>query len=239
VITATARDANGHVVQGLGFHFTVDSGSLLAPPPNDASAIGNTAILTMLPDQTSATVKVSVGTTIGDVAGQVTVQQFCAPETKAPGKVTLLPSATTLQCGGSLFIGATVKDSKNSMAADGTSVEFIATGGGFGAPPPPPSGPGTPTPSSSSSLSSDVTATTTNGSLHVIYNADPGYAGPVRITAGSGASFAPLDLQVTCGGVLPAGVAGASGGARITAPNTGEVGVPRISPPNTGDGGLR
>ena len=91
VITATARDANGHVVQGLGFHFTVDSGSLLAPPPNDASAEGNTAILSMLPDQTSATVKVSVGTTVGDVAGQVTVQQFCSPETKAPGKSRFYP----------------------------------------------------------------------------------------------------------------------------------------------------
>src|SRR5207245_2759887 len=75
VITASARDANGHVVPGVGFHFAVDTGGLLSGPPNTATAEQSTAILTLVAGMKSATVTVSVGATLGTIEKTVTVQQ--------------------------------------------------------------------------------------------------------------------------------------------------------------------
>src|SRR5262249_50186782 len=81
-ITATVRDPEGHVVPGVGFHFTTNEGLLQVGPPNDAAVENASAVLTIFPGMKEATVYVSVGAVIGDVTrkdltGYITVQQFC------------------------------------------------------------------------------------------------------------------------------------------------------------------
>ncbi len=48
-ITASARDPFGHVVVGVGFHFSTDKGNLLVGPPQTAFAEQEQAVLTMPP----------------------------------------------------------------------------------------------------------------------------------------------------------------------------------------------
>jgi len=230
LITATVRDKNGHVVPGVGFHFTTNNGSLVVGPPTTAAAEQGTAILTLTAPGSSggiatdtATVIVSVGVTLGTVekfavADQVTVQQFCQTSSQTAGTISLRASSPNVPCAGSVFIAATVRDvSGNVVPDDTTQVNFIATSGKI-----------TTTQSSSGSpaatgtavpAGAGITATTKGGTLNVVYTADLGVAGLVTITAASGASFGSIDLQVCGGG----------------APVAGRIG---ITPPNTGDGGL-
>ncbi len=176
LITAAARDANGHVVDGVGFHFATDTGGLLSGPPNTANAINNSAILTLLPGMPSSTVRVSVGTLIGTVEGTITVQQFC-PQT-APAGIKLTPAANAIACQGSAFIGVTVRDNNGQVPADGTEVTFMATAGSV----------------------TPATASTRNGALNVTYKADVNTAGTVLITAASGASFGSTTLAACVAG---------------------------------------
>lgn len=256
VVTAAGRDANGHVVPGLGFHFTTDHGGLLVGPPVHATVEQDSVVVSILPnmvnDVPSIIVHATVGTTKGDVSGDITIENACPKDTKTPGSIRLLPSAATASCGVPLFIAAVLKDSKGLPVDDSTVVKFIATHGKLtvdnlvDTTPTP----GTPTPST---VASTVNATPVNGSMNIIFTPDLNFAGTARITAAAGASFTPLDIVVTCGNVAPSGVAGATGGTSgaartctsigdnvcISPPNTGEVGIARISPPNTGTGGLR
>jgi hypothetical protein len=208
LISASGRDANGHVIPGLGFHFSVDSGGILVGPPRTADAVQSSAILTILPGMSTATVLVSVGDEIGDIKGQVTVQQFCPSYQETPGVVTLTASAPRIHCGGTVFVAATVKDVTGNFAPDGMPIEFIANMGTV----------------------NPARAVTDGGRLNVRYTA-PSNAGIATITAAGGAAFGKIDITVDCP-VAP----GAPGAAPPQVVCIGE-GI-CIIPPSTGNGGL-
>jgi len=224
VITATARDANGHVVKGVGFHFATDMGLLVVHPNNAANEEG-IAALTLQPGMTSATVTVSVGTTLGTVEGTTTVQQFCPGvvpgqnASAAPGQVLLNSSNNNLVCGEQVFVGMKIRDSKGQVPPDGTAVNLLATSG----------------------LLEPTTTTTINGTANVVYTA-AAINGDVRITAAAGDSYGFTILKVKCATTSGTGSAGAApctpigDGVCIAPPNTGGN---RITPPNTGEAGLK
>jgi hypothetical protein len=239
------------VVPGVGFHWTTNHGGLIVGPPNTAAIENGVAVLTMNADISSdATVHVTVGTTQGDVAGDVTVQQVCSPETNMPGSIKLTTSASTVNCGDVVFIGAVVRDAKNHIAADGTDVTFVSTTGQFGIPATSSSGAsttGTPTPIPQITAST-ISASTKNGAANVIYTADPNFVGTVKITAASGTAFTPITILANCGPGAISGGNNSPGTGAALGPGTvaGFVGPggaitpagSRITPPNTGDAGL-
>jgi hypothetical protein len=230
LITATARDPFGHVIPGVGFHFSTDIGTLVMGPPNTAHQIQDSAILSFAPglppNGESATVRAWVGGFGAEDAepGFVLVQQFCPGVTTdsstAPGLISLTASSPTINCGEAAFVGARVRDSKNQVPPDGTVVNFIAAGGTL-------------------APTSDATV---NGVLNVMFTAGAN-AGQARITAASGDAFGSLTLQVNCTAAAAAALRGAAG------TGTGAGGAPApcvpigdgvcITPPNTGDGGIK
>ncbi len=222
LITASVRGPTGHVIPGHGFHFSTDAGLLTVGPPNTADVESAAATLQIFPFMTSATVLVSVGTGIGTIEGQITVQQFCPSPNTTAGGIILSASSNPVACNGRTFIAATLRDVTGNPVPDGTEVNFVASagsvsaaGGTAGLSPS-----GTPTASSPS-----MSATTKGGTLNIVYTADGGASGNVTITAASGASFGSMSLQVC-----------AATAASVRPPNTGEGFT--IRPPNTGDGGL-
>jgi hypothetical protein len=227
-ITASVRDQYGHVVPGVGFHFATDNGLLIVGPPNTADAEQGAAILQLFPpgsnggppgkngsDPTStSTVTVSVGTLLGTIEGTVTVQQYCPSSAQTAGAIVLTSSASTLGCGGTAFIGATLKDVKGNPVPDGTEIKFLASSGNVAN-----SVVSDSSGSSSGASSPSTTVETKGGTVNVIYTATAGTSGPVTVSAASGASFGNVTLQVNCG----------AGGTSVSG----------IRPPNTGDAGLK
>ena len=233
-ITASGRDPNGHVVAGLGFHFATDVG-LLVVQPNDANNESGIATLTLQPGMGNATVTVSVGTLLGTVEQTVTVQQFCpGPNVNAsvqPGLLDLNASSTEVTCGETIFVGASVRDSKVQVVADNTVVNFLATNGQFLNPD------GSYQDGIKVALNT-LSAPTVNGVLNVKYIVGA-VQGDVKITAASGDKFGSVILHATCPN--PAAAATGSGTSSSGAP---AACIPIgnnvcITPPNTGDAGLK
>jgi hypothetical protein len=229
LITATARDDRGHVLEGVGFHFATDQGLLIVGPPNNAHAEQGAAVLQLFPPGSSnptgsltATVVVSVGTTLGTVEGTVTVQQYCPSSNTVAGNIALTASAPAVPCNGRVFVAGTLKDKQGHPVPDGTEITFLASAGSVSKSAVA-AGPGA-TPSAGSGNNPSVTVTTQGGTANLIYTADAGAVGNVQITAASGNEFGSINLPVCTqvGGVTP--------------PSTG-TGV-SIRPPSTGDAGL-
>ena len=225
IITASARDANGHVVKGVGFHFATSVG-LLVVLPNNANNEEGIASLTLQPGQGDSTVVVSVGGTLGTIEQTITVQQFCPGvvvgqnASAAPGQVLLNRSNDNLVCGEQIFIGMKIRDSKGQVPPDGTAVNLLATSG----------------------LLEPTSTTTKDGVANVTYTA-AAINGDVRITAAAGDSYGFTILKVRCATTSGTGSAGPApctpigDGVCIAPPNTG--GGNRITPPNTGEAGLK
>jgi len=228
LITATVRNRAGHVVPGFGFHFATDNGLLIVGPPNDAAAEQALAILQLFPPGSNAgpatlssSVEVSVGLTRGiTIHGAVLVQQQCSSSNTTAGRINLTASAPNVACGGRAFIAGTFKDVNGNPVPDDTDITFLASAGSVADEAVSTAA----TPTAGSGNKPSVKVKTKGGTANIIYTADGGAKGIVRITAASGASFGYLDLPVCAvvGGVTP--------------PNTG-TGV-SIRPPNTGDGGV-
>jgi len=225
IITASARDANGHVVKGVGFHFATSVG-LLVVHPNNANNEEAIASLTLQPGQGDSTVVVSVGGTLGTIEQTITVQQFCPGvvvgqnASAAPGQVLLNRSNDNLVCGEQIFIGMKIRDSKGQVPPDGTAVNLLATSG----------------------LLEPTSTTTKDGVANVTYTA-AAINGDVRITAAAGDAYGFTILKVRCATTTGTGSAGPApctpigDGVCIAPPNTG--GGNRITPPNTGEAGLK
>lgn len=250
-LTATARDSNGRIVDGLGFHWETDMGLLYVGPPNTAAETDPFATLTLTPGMTNAKVRAWVGG-LSDYPGEITVQQFCpdvvTDGSGATGSIQLSASSMTAGCGEAIFIGARVRDAKNQVPAEGTDVRFIASAGVFQV------DAGVTTTYGGSEASQALTtvsqynaATNKNGVLNITYLA-PLYGGDVAITAASGDKFTKMIIKVNCAAPPPAAVAstGGTGGAStactpigdgvcIRPPSTGAT----IRPPSTGDAGLK
>lgn len=233
-ITASGRDPNGHVVAGLGFHFATDQG-LLVVQPNNANNENGIATLTLKPGMTAATVTVSVGSLLGTVEQTVTVQQFCpGPNINGsvqPGILDLNASSTEVTCGETIFVGASVHDSKAQIVADNTVVNFLATNGQFLNPD------GSYQDGANVALNT-LSAPTVNGVLNVKYIVGA-VQGDVKITAASGDKFGQVTLHATC-----ANPAAATGGATSSSSGGRAACIPIgnnvcITPPNTGDAGLK
>lgn len=242
-LSASGRDAAGHVIKGLGFHFSTDAGQLVVGPPPTAEAEQQFATLTILPDMVlpsvggadAVTVLVSVGNMIGTVEGQATLYRHCPTSQNKPGTITLKSSSPTVFCGGKVFINAAVVDQKGNTPKDGTPISFIVDVGSIVS-----------ADSSSSSSSSEegggaasapASTTTTGGSLNIIYTASPGSRGISRISAAGGSAFGYIDIEVKCDTTTgstqgTSTSAGASGGCNPIG------GIVCIKPPNTGDAGL-
>ncbi len=237
-ITASGRDANGHVVAGLGFHFATDVG-LLVVQPNDANNESGIATLTLQPGMTSSNVTVSVGTLSGTQerifdSAVVTVQQFCpGPNINSsvqPGLLDLNASSTVVTCGETVFIGASVRDSKVQVVADNTVVNFLATNGQF-------LNPDGSYQDGSNVAVNTLSAPTVNGVLNVKYIVGA-VQGDVKITAASGDKFGSVTLHATCPNPTSAtGGATSSSAAPIACIPIGNNVC--ITPPNTGDAGLK
>jgi hypothetical protein len=241
VITATGRDTNGHVVPGLGFHFATDVG-LLVVDPNHAANEDGIATLTLQPGMKDANVTVSVGTLNGTEertfdAAVITVQQFCPGpninQSVQPGLVILNASSTEVTCGETVFIGASIKDSKVQVVADNTVVNFTASNGQF-------LNPDGSFQDNTSVATNTLSAPTVNGVLNVRFivgaAATPQY--DVKITAASGDKFGSTVLHAKCPTVTGAGTLGA-GGTGGTVPCIPIGDNVCITPPNTGSGGLK
>ena len=230
-ITATARDHAGHIVEGVGYHFSVTSGEgYLAPPPS-AQFIDNIAVFTMKPGMNPEGDVAIITVRVGAMEGQVRVQQFCLGVTTdtstAVGGLSLNTSALEMVCGETSFIGARVRDSKNQVVPNGTNVNFIATAGKF--------------------IGSDgetpnlYSAGTKDGVLNIQYVAG-NINGDVRITAASGDFYTHLMIKVKCATPAPAAAAPGTGtgtSASTAAPRCIPIGDGVcITPPNTGEAGL-
>jgi len=228
ILTASARDAAGHVIPGVGFHFATSVG-LLVVHPNNANNEEGIASLTLQPGQGDSTVIVSVGSHLGTIERAeaiITVQQFCPGvqvgqnASMAPGTIQLNRSNDNLVCGEQVFIGIKVRDMKGQIPPDGTSVNLLATSG----------------------LLEPTTATLKDGVANVTYTA-AAINGDVRITAAAGDSYGFTILKVRCATTTGTGSAGPApctpigDGVCIAPPNTG--GGNRITPPNTGEAGLK
>ena len=264
-LTATARSNAGVIIPGVGFNWFTDVGGLIVGPPNNASSTAGTATLTLQPGMTESVVIARVGGAEGSVRVQQFCPQVLTDPSTAAGKIVLVPSSTSITCNGNTFIGAIVKDSKGQVplnvegepAGGGTGLEvtFIATSGRFSGASLSNAGSSsvttsaTPAPGSTPTNGNGTTTTTTttgpfvakvlkNGTLNVIYNADPGTNGQVTITAAAGAAFGSTTVTVNCPTAGAAGAFGATAsvfGGGLRPPSTGE-GI--IRPPNTGDAGL-
>jgi hypothetical protein len=214
-----------------------------------------------------AIVTVNVGTVTATQKVQQFCPQVTTDSSTAPGKIVLNPSSTSISCNGNAFIGALVRDSKGQVpinnadapggAGDGTEVTFIATSGRFTGAGLTTTGSNTvrtnATPAAGATPTSGTAAPTVetvsgpfvakiarNGTLNVIYNADPGTNGQVEITAAAGSAFGRTTITVNCPTAAAGGAFGATGsvfGGGLRPPSTGE-GLGIIRPPNTGNGGL-
>ncbi len=231
-ITASGRDPNGHVVAGLGFHFATDVG-LLVVQPNDANNENGIATLTLQPGMASATVTVSVGNLLGTVEQTVTVQQFCpGPNVNSsvqPGLLDLNTSSTEVTCGETVFVGASVRDSKVQVVADNTVVNFLATNGQF-------LNPDGSYQNGTNVALNTLSAPTINGVLNVKYIVGA-VQGDVKITAASGDKFGSVILHATCPNPGATGSATSSSGVPAACIPIGNNVC--ITPPNTGDAGLK
>ncbi len=265
VITVTARDAAGHIINNVGYHFATDVGKLDVGPPGTALAIDNTAILTVLPGMKTTTVTAWIGDQSSN-PGKVTVQQYCKDTdaeaqgltTTAPGSIQFTLSAPSVSCGKSIFVGVTVRDKNNQIVPDDTQVSFMADTGtlssysGTTSSTPktnsPSGGDNGSTNSGSFSGTNAFQGTPVKGAMNFTFTADPlttsGYA---TITAAAGANFGSAKIQITC--QTPAEPV--SRLASLSGPDTTTSAVTRlgpctpsgiticIRPPSTGDGGLK
>jgi len=229
IITASARNALGHVIPGVGFHFATNTG-LLVVLPNNANNEEGIASLTLQPGMPSSEVVVSVGSEQGTIerreGATITVQQFCPGvvvgqnASAAPGQVLLNWSNDNLVCGEQVFVGMKIRDSKGQVPPDGTVVNLLATSG----------------------LLEPASVPTKDGVANVTYTA-AAINGDVRITAAAGDSYGFTILKVKCATTTGTGSAGPApctpigDGVCIAPPNTG--GGNRITPPNTGEAGLK
>jgi hypothetical protein len=264
-LTASVRDVNGRLIEGLGFHWEVVTdkndaavrGLLYVGPPNTADETDGHATLTLTPGMASSTVRAWVGD-LTDNPGEVTVQQYCpdvvTDGSSATGSIQLSASGQTAGCGEAIFIGARIRDSKNQVVVDKTVVNFIATAGVFQVN----SGvtttyndtagtsPNTETKQELTTVSQYTAETDKNGVLNITYLA-PLYGGDAVITAASGDKFAKLTIHVACAAPPPAAVAsagGTGGGGSSCTPIGDGVCIPgnrsvSIRPPSTGDAGLK
>jgi hypothetical protein len=246
-ITASVRDANGHVVSGRGFHFVTDTG-LLTVNPNNANTEEGIATLTLQPGDGDATVIVSSGLLHGtvedidnnennfvvDETALVTIQQNCLGTTT--GQILMNSSAKNVLCGENVFIGLSVVDEDIQTVIDGTPITLIASHGGFFGG----------VSEGGQTLLPAAQVPTAHGEANTIYTAPTNYNGEVRITAASGDTYGVHKLNVSgCGVAAPAAPAGATpapcvpigDGICIAPPNTGTGN--RITPPSTGSAGLR
>jgi hypothetical protein len=261
-LTASVRDINGHLVEGLGFHWEVvdadgSKGSLYVGPPNTADETDGRATLTLTPGMTTTTVRAWVGEMTSN-PGEVTVQQYCpdvvSDGSSATGAIQLSASSTTVGCGEAVFVGARLRDSKGQVPAfivapdgstHGRDIRFLASAGVFQLEL------GVTTSYTNSEANQALTTvsqyngeTDKTGVLNVTYLA-PLYGGDAVITAASGDQFAKLTIHVACAAPPPAAVAsaGGTGGASCTPIGDG-VCIPgnrsvSIRPPSTGDAGLK
>ncbi len=183
----------------------------------------------------NATVIVERGHTgAAPTSGRVTVQQFCpGPNVNSsvqPGLLDLQASSTEVTCGETVFIGASVRDSKVQVVADNTVVNFLATNGQFLNPD------GSYQDGTTIALNT-LSAPTVNGVLNVKYIVGA-VQGDVKITAASGDKFGSVTLHATCPNPTSATGSGtsSSGAPAACIPIGNNV---CITPPNTGDAGLK
>jgi hypothetical protein len=246
-ITASVRDANGHVVEGRGYHFITNAG-LLTVNPNNAETEEATATLQLRPGDGDATVIVSSGVLHGTIedlntnegnftteTALVTVKQNCLGTTT--GLIKVNSSSKDVACGENVFIGLSVLDEDIQTVVDNTPLTLIASHGGFYG------GVGE---GGSQTLLAAAQVPTSHGEANTIYTAPTNYNGEVRITAASGDVYGFTKLKIF--GCAPAAAAtpttgtGAApcvpigDGVCITPPNTGRS---AITPPSTGSAGLK
>jgi hypothetical protein len=256
-LTASARDGDGHIVEGLGFHWEIVTekddekvrGLLNVGPPNTADETDAHATLTLTPGMASSTVRAWVGDQTAN-PGQVTVQQYCpdvvTDGSSATGSIQLSASSQTAGCGEAVFIGARIRDAKKQVPVEGTDVRFLASAGVFQIDAGVTTTYGNEQPSQAlTTVSQYNTATNKSGVLNITYLA-PLYGGDAVITAASGDQFAKLTIHVACAGAPPAAVAstGGTGGGASCTPIGDGVCIPgnrgvSIRPPSTGDAGLK
>jgi hypothetical protein len=254
-ITASVRDANGHVVTGRGYHFVTSAG-LLTVLPNNADTEEGLATLTLRPGDGDATVVVSSGILHGtiedidanennfvvDETALVTVKQNCLSTTT--GQIKVNSSTKNVSCGENVFIGLSVVDEDIQTVVDATPLTLIASltpsrapteeasnGGFYG-------GEGT--------FLQAAQVPTSHGEANAIYTAPSDYNGEVKITAASGDVYGFTKLNVACAVAAPStGTGGGTGaapcvpigdGVCIQPPNTGRS---LITPPSTGSAGLK
>jgi len=136
-----------------------------------------------------------------------------------PGRVSILPSASTIACGGATAITVNVTDPNGFKVPDGTSVNFTTSLGYIQA--------------------SDTTA---GGTAVASLTIPPGTSGSANVTATAGGQSANTTISVTCAAGAPAIVAQPLPVAPAynypTAPIPFPSGRPSILPPSTGDAGL-
>jgi hypothetical protein len=149
-----------------------------------------------------------------------------------PGRVSILPSATTATCGSATAITVTVTDPHGFYAPDGTVVNFTTTLGYISS-----------------------TDSTIGGTAVTSLTIPPGTTGNAVVRASSGGHAADTTINVTCAqgapsvaaipaspsaalASIPAQIAGAIPAQAISAITQALTGRPAILPPSTGDAGL-
>lgn len=135
-----------------------------------------------------------------------------------PGRVSILPSASTIACGGATAITVSVTDPNGFKVPDGTTVNFTTSLGYI-----------------------QTTDSTAGGTAVASLTIPPGTSGNAKVTASAGGQSADTTISVTCAAGAPAIIAQPLPVAPVypTAPipfPTG--GRPSILPPSTGDAGL-
>jgi hypothetical protein len=129
------------------------------------------------------------------------------------GRVSILPSASSVTCGGATAVTVIVADVNGFKVPDGTNVTFTTTLGYISA--------------------SDQTI---GGTAVTSLTIPPGTSGSARVTASSGGQSADTTINVTCAsGAAPIAVQPLA--ALLPAPLPGFQ-RPAILPPSTGDAGL-
>ncbi len=132
-----------------------------------------------------------------------------------PGRVSILPSASTIACGGATAITVTVTDPNGFKVPDGTTVNFTTTLGYI-----------------------QATDTTSGGTAVGSLTIPPGTSGNAQVTASAGGQSANTTINVTCATGAPV-VAVQTLPTAPTYPFPFPVGPrPSILPPATGDAGL-
>jgi hypothetical protein len=135
-----------------------------------------------------------------------------------PGRVSILPSASTIACGGATAITVNVTDPNGFKVPDGTTVNFTTTLGYI-----------------------QATDQTAGGTAVASLTIPPGTNGNAKVTATAGGQSADTTINVTCAAGAPAVVAQplpiapSYPTAPIPFPTGGR---PSILPPSTGDAGL-